>query len=205
MTLEEMLINDKRKIDNIALSINRKELEYYNYINTHRYNVKYAFIKYGDILVKSFLDDFNGGYTLLYSILENRVSNHDNSKTSSSEYDAYRMRFHPIEEEKDFATDDDPNFAAAWKHHYTNNDHHPEYYYIWDDNDNPVCAKEMPIDAILEMTLDWIAMGMSNGNSKAYDYYEKVKCKFIMWPESRKKFEKCLNIIRLYDEELDDM
>ena len=133
MTLQEMLVNDRRKIDDIRLSINRKELEYYNYINTHRYNVKYAFIKYGEILVRSFLDDFNGGYTLLYSILENRVSNHDNSKTASSEYDGYRMRFHPIEEEKDFATDDNPKFAAAWKHHYTNNDHHPEYYYIYED------------------------------------------------------------------------
>ena len=204
MTLQEMLINDKRKIDNIALSINRKELEYFNYINTHRYNVKYAFIKYGDILVKSFLDDFNGGYTLLYSILENRVSNHDNSKTSSSEYDAYRMRFHPIEEEKDFATDDNPNFAAAWKHHYTNNDHHPEYYYIYED-DKPVDVKEMPIDAIIEMALDWVAMGMNNGNSKAYDYYKKVEHDFMMHPESRKKFEKCLNIIKAYDEELDDM
>ena len=187
MTLQEMLVNDRRKIDDIRLSINRKELEYYNYINTHRYNVKYAFIKYGDILVKSFLNDFNGGYTLLYSILENRVSNHDNSKTASSEYDGYRMRFHPIEEEKDFATDDNPNFAAAWKHHYTNNDHHPEYYYIYED--------DKPVDA----------MGMNNGNSKAYDYYKKVEHDFMMEPESRKKFEKCLNIIRLYDEELDDM
>ena len=204
MTLQEMLINDKRKIDNIALSINRKELEYYNYINTHRYNVKYAFIKYGEILVRSFLDDFNGGYTLLYSILENRVNSHDDSKTASSEYDGYRMRFHPIEEEKDFATDDNPKFVAAWKHHYTNNDHHPEYYYIYED-DKPVDAKEMPIDAILEMALDWVAMGMSNGNSKAYDYYKKTKNKFIMHPESRKKFERCLNIIKAYDEELDDM
>ena len=204
MTLQEMLINDKRKIDNIGLSINRKELEYYNYITTHRYNVKYAFIKYGEILVKSFLDDFNGGYTLLYSILENRVSNHDNSKTASSEYSGYRMRFHPIEEERDFATDDNPRFVTAWKHHYTNNDHHPEYYYIYED-DKPVDAKEMPIDAIIEMALDWIAMGMSNGNSKAYDYYKKTKNKFIMHPESRKKFERCLNIVRLYDEELDDM
>lgn len=204
MTLQEMLINDKRKIDDVSLSINRKELEYFNYINTHRYNVKYAFIKYGDILVKSFLDDFNGGYTLLYSILENRVNSHDNSKTSSSEYDGYRMRFHPIEEEKDFATDDNPMFAAAWKHHYTNNDHHPEYYYIYED-DKPVDVKEMPIDAILEMALDWVAMGMSNGNSKAYDYYKKTKHKFIMGPESRKKFEKCLSIIKAYDEELDDM
>lgn len=204
MTLQEMLINDRRKIDDIRLSINRKELAYYNYITTHRYNVKYAFIKYGEILVRSFLDDFNGGYTLLYSILENRVSNHDNSKTASSEYDGYRMRFHPIEEEKDFATDDNPNFAAAWKHHYTNNDHHPEYYYIYED-DKPVDVKEMPIDAIIEMALDWVAMGMNNGNSKAYDYYKKVEHDFMMEPRSRKKFEKCLNIIRLYDEELDDM
>ena len=204
MTLQEMLVNDRRKIDDIRLSINRKELEYYNYITTHRYNVKYAFIKYGEILVRSFLDDFNGGYTLLYSILENRVSNHDNSKTASSEYDGYRMRFHTIEEEKDFATDDNPKFVAAWKHHYTNNDHHPEYYYIYED-DKPVDVKEIPIDAIIEMALDWVAMGMSNGNSKAYDWYKKVEHDFMMEPKSRKKFEKCLNIIRLYDEELDDM
>ena len=114
------------------------------------------------------------------------------------------MRFHPIEEEKDFATDDNPKFAAAWKHHYTNNDHHPEYYYIYED-DKPVDVKEMPIDAIIEMALDWVAMGMNNGNSKAYDYYKKVEHDFMMEPESRKKFERCLNIIRLYDEELDDM
>ena len=41
--------------------------------------------------------------------------------------------------------------------------------------------------------------------AKAYDYYKKVEHDFMMEPESRKKFEKCLNIIRLYDEELDDM
>lgn len=202
MTLEEMLKNDRDKIDIVALSINRKELEYNKYIITHKENVKYAFIKYGHLLIQAFIDplDFES-FDNIFDEIQERVDSHDNSKYSFQEFNGYRSRFFPIKEEEGLNF---TNFESAWKHHYTNNDHHPEFWYRYNDDGSFSHAESMPNEAIIEMTLDWVAMSM-NPSDKAYTYYRKNKDEYHFHPDTRAKFEKLLDIVEKYDKELGDV
>ena len=184
MTLEEMLKNDRKKIDSVGLSINRKELEYNIYLDTHRANVKYAYIKYLNVLIEALGLSEND-----VDKLDLRVENHDKSKYSYEEYDGYRAHFFPIDEEKGFA---DSAFENAWRHHYQYNDHHWEYY------KTIYGCCEIPKPALAELILDWIAMSM-NPSSKAYDYYEKNKDKIKLNAETRKLLEKALLAVKEYD------
>ena len=201
MTYEEMLKNDREKIDIFGLSLNRKELEYNIYLLTHIANVDYAYIKYKDIIAKALevdnIDDFS-------EALCDRVMKHDESKKSTQEYNAYRMKYFPVEGVEDQETENDEAFNKAWAHHYSHNDHHPEYWegIIRTSSNNQ--ASEMSDLAIAEMALDWVAMGMSRCNSKCYDYYKKVKDEIIMHDDSRAKFEKVLYAIEQYDIQLGD-
>ena len=196
MTLEEMLKNDREKIDNVGLSINRAELEYHKYIITHKANVEYAYIKYGNKLINALnLEDDED----IYDDIDFRVRKHDDSKFNYyTEFCPYRVHFFPIKEEIDVCVEED--FNKAWCHHYSNNDHHPEYYCTYNGR-----CKEMPDAAIIEMALDWIAMSMNPSADKAYVYYERKKDSFNMHPESRKKFKLLLEVIKQYDEELGDV
>lgn len=96
--------------------------------------------------------------------LENRIKNHDASKWSNEEFDAYRRHFHSVsDKEKEDSKED---FEQAWKHHYSVNDHHPEYW----KNTN------MSNIAIAELICDWEAMGRKFGGNPL-EYFEKNKSK----------------------------
>ena len=134
-----------------------KEQEYMDYIEEHLANVKTAFQKYGDRLCQELnISKFE---------LERNIYNHDMSKFSSDEFDAYRNYFYPCSDE----TKDKESFNKAWKHHYTNNPHHPEY---WKDEENNI--KDMPNIYIAEMLCDWEAMSMKF-NGSTYEYYKKER------------------------------
>ena len=94
--------------------------------------------------------------------LENRIKNHDNSKWSNDEFDAYRRHFHSVSDKE--KEDSEEDFKKAWKHHYTVNDHHPEY---WKNTD-------MPNIAIAELICDWEAMSRKFGGNPL-EYFEKNK------------------------------
>jgi cytidylate kinase len=96
--------------------------------------------------------------------LENRIKNHDNSKWSNDEFDAYRRHFHSVSDKE--KEDSEEDFKKAWKHHYTVNDHHPEY---WKNTD-------MPNIAIAELICDWEAMSRKFGGNPL-EYFEKNKAK----------------------------
>ena len=96
--------------------------------------------------------------------LENRIKNHDNSKWSNDEFDAYRRHFHSVSDKE--KKDSEEDFKKAWKHHYMVNDHHPEYW----KNTN------IPNIAIAELICDWEAMGRKFGGNPL-EYFEKNKTK----------------------------
>lgn len=96
--------------------------------------------------------------------LENRIKNHDTSKWSNDEFDAYRRHFHSVSDKE--KEDSEEDFKKALNHHYMVNDHHPEY---WKNTD-------MPNIAIAELICDWEAMGRKFGGNPL-EYFEKNKTK----------------------------
>ena len=135
-----------------------KENEYKAYIKEHFTNVNTAFLKYGINMAKRLFITPGALYV--------RVIKHDDSKYLKEEFDGYRQYFYPCSgEEKN-----EKLFNDAWKHHYKNNDHHPEYWVDEVTGD----IKDMPVECIAEMLLDWEAMSMKFGGN-TYDYYMKEK------------------------------
>lgn len=141
--------------------IKAKEQEYREYIDTHRANVAKAWeevkFKCNSVLKERMS-------LVQFSLVESDIANHDLSKYSEEEFDAYRKWFHFVDEsEKDKAA-----FDKAWEHHYMNNPHHPN---SWVKNNS---KDLMPYVYIVQMVCDWQAMGYVFGNN-AKEYYEKNK------------------------------
>lgn len=111
----------------------------------------------------------------LYHQLDNRVKKHDLSKLSAQEFTQYRNHFYPTREE----SVDTTAFEAAWDHHKANNSHHWQNWTQRLDKYKP----DRELD-IVEMVLDWVAMGMEFGDTAA-EYYERNKASIIIpkWAE----------------------
>lgn len=141
------------------LPISEKVKEYEEYIKEHIQNVRNS---YNDR--KSKIQLVLGLSEGDMQELENRIKNHDNSKWSNDEFDAYRRHFHSVSDKE--KEDSEEDFKKALNHHYMVNDHHPEY---WKNTD-------MPNIAIAELICDWEAMGRKFGGNPL-EYFEKNKTK----------------------------
>ena len=156
--------------------VNNKKKEYFFYINEHVNNVKKV---YNEIMlplmnvtgiIESVSDD-----EIKQAIIsiKSDIEEHDSSKYSEEEFDAYRVNFHPTRSEQQ--ADDDAkeiariNFEEAWKHHYENNDHHPNFWY---DYKNKV-SRDMSLGAIIHMLCDWEAMSMKF-HTNTLEWFEKA-------------------------------
>lgn len=125
-----------------------KTKDYLGYIKEHKLNMVKAYRIYQDnTIFKNYKKE----------IME-RVVLHDMSKYSPQEFEAYRSRFFPREGEKY----DEDAFNKAWEHHYNNNPHHY----------NSCNTEYMGLVDILEMILDWEAMGLKFGNT-AKEFYQR--------------------------------
>lgn len=136
-------------------AIAEKKAEYLKYIEQHKSNVIYAYNFYFVPLLKN-----TGNTELEEAIIKagKNVQYHDLSKYETIEFEAYRMHWNPTKFEKDnkdFKKKEDLMYDAAWEHHHQNNKHHPEY---WGLDKNP--PEDMPLEYIIEMICDWVAMGM---------------------------------------------
>lgn len=167
-------------------AVKEKEVEYIEYLKNHAINVRKAFDIYGTFITRHLFCNL--------AELEIRINNHDASKYSHAEFDAYRRRFYPVDS-ADALTDDDEEFKAAWEHHYLANSHHPEHYIKYGS------PHEMPNIDIAEMILDWIAMSYVF-NDTCYNYYDNSKKSTLLHPSTKFKVEYLLQQIRKLDESL---
>lgn len=140
-----------------------QERNYNNYIQEHKDYVKHAFAEWAFPIC----DTLNVDQRLLWGA----VAVHDSSKFSKEEFDGYRMRFFPC--------DEDPSpeiveraFNEAWAHHCMSNAHHPEF---WIENkDGELIVHDMSRIAIAEMILDWTAVAlMKDDEDSPLDYWDK--------------------------------
>ena len=165
-----------------------KTQEYIDYINNHINYVKEAFHKYGELLCKEL--------NLNYLEIEEQINYHDESKWDKEEFDLYKQKFYPEPNEKEIS---DYEFNKAWLHHIHNNPHHPQHWIYYNDEDNNLTVYDIPDNYILEMILDWIAMGKTH-NDTCYNYYFNKGGKDKLFKNStRTKVEYLLNKIKEFD------
>ena len=144
------------------LRIKLKEREYRKYIEEHRQNIRDAFVEL------STCPDLDWVITEDISAkLFERIKDHDLSKYSDKEFDAYRRYYHPIDYIEKYNAKED--FDKAWEHHWKNNDHHWQNRQGKDDFFN----EEIEL-ACLENICDWLAMGYKF-NDRPIQYYNKHK------------------------------
>ena len=116
---------------------------------------------------------------------------HDKSKYSPEEYEAYDKYFYG--KNRSFAVTQ--AFKYAWLHHIHNNPHHWQHWVLLND-DEPEEVLEMPIEYVIEMICDWWSFSFAKGNlMEIFDWYEQHK-DMKLHPNTRKEVEKILDQIR---------
>ena len=144
-----------------------KTKEYKDYIDNHRKMVQKAWEIIKDATVKYGEDSWGQhnnchAFTFISLIIEE----HDKSKYSPEEFEAYRKRFYPVTGEEY----DKNELQRAWGHHLENNLHH------WQSMKAVNYNHPYILEHTVEMICDWFAMAMQF-NEGHRDYYENNKDK----------------------------
>jgi hypothetical protein len=140
----------------------QKFREYLDYIEEHYDNVQKAWE-----LIKDKCKDFKVIHDdWCFALIDQEVKNHDDSKLSVEEFQAYRQWFFPCSYEQS----NKDIFDKAWEHHKKHNEHHWQNWTIIQNN-----KPYQEIYLVMNL-IDWIAMGFKFGDT-AKDYYKKNKNK----------------------------
>lgn len=123
---------------------------------------------------------------------------HDESKYSEAEYDAYDIHFYGKRPNPDIA------FNYAWLHHIHNNPHHWQHWVlINDDPDKAEVILDMPYNYILEMICDWWSFSWKTGElEEIFEWYDAHKAYMKLSDATRKTVEDILEKIK---EKLEDL
>jgi len=132
------------------------------------------------------------GTNLRDTIERNVVWEHDRSKESRYEYDAYDLYFYG---NKSYETVE--AFRYAWLHHIHNNPHHWQYWVlINDDPDEGTIALDMPYEYIIEMICDWWSFSWSKNNLyEIFKWYAEHQPNMILSEKTQKRVDDILRII----------
>lgn len=116
------------------------------------------------------------------------IYNHDNSKYSEEEYEAYADYFYGT---KSKAVED--AFNQAWNHHQKNNKHHWQYWVLLKDT-GKVVAMEMPVEYVYEMFCDhWSFSWKKDNLTEIKTWYDKEKSHMILHKNTKKLYETILD------------
>jgi len=151
---------------------------YTEYITEHRENVRkaYEWLKKHKIIKGNF---------------EKQIMQHDASKYSDEEYDAYDKYFYGKEKTEKVESD----FNYAWLHHIHENPHHWQYWVLKHD-DEPEEALEMPYEYVVEMICDWWSFSHKiNKLDEIFSWYNQHK-DMVLHANTRKLVEDILEDIR---------
>lgn len=170
----------------IMKEIFEKQKEYHKYIKDHQSNVLKCYTKLmqykSPVIHELFIDDD----TLIEDVCS-RCMKHDKSKLSYDEFEPYRKHFYPInEEEKENSKE---LFEKACNFHYMRNDHHWQHRVNTDTLNKPAC---------IENIIDWMAMGITHGDT-AYEYYNANKDTIQLNEAERQYMESILNAMEEED------
>ena len=133
--------------------------QYKTYLSNHIENVKKAF----NWICHNTPEVFEKFNEAEFKILKHNINQHDLSKYSDTEWDAYRDYF--------YDNADDTIFNYAWLHHIHNNPHHWNYWVLLDSA--KLVALDMPKEYIVEMICDWWSFSWKSENLyEIFTWYE---------------------------------
>ena len=151
---------------------------YTEYIVAHRENVKKAY-------------DWLKSHKIIKGNLEKQIMQHDASKYSDEEYDAYDKYFYGKEKTEKVKSD----FNYAWLHHIHENPHHWQYWVLKHD-DEPDEALEMPYEYVVEMICDWWSFSFKIDKlDEIFSWYNQHKG-MVLHTNTRKLVEDILENIK---------
>nr|DAZ19823.1 MAG TPA: hypothetical protein [Caudoviricetes sp.] len=160
--------------------------EYDKYIKEHKVAVMKAYTwlldNYDDVLKIS-----------KYPNLKANLLNHDTSKYSDEEYDAYDKYFYGGN--RSYAVVEE--FRRAWLHHIHVNPHHWQYWVlINDDPTEGIVALDMPDEYIIEMICDWWSFSWRSGDlAGVFKWYDDHKKYMQLSERTRSSVELILSMI----------
>lgn len=161
--------------------------QYDSYLDQHRRNVRRGW----EFLVDNLPDLFS---KVDLRAIKTQILNHDASKNSPEEYDAYDRYFYGGN--KSFRVVQD--FQKAWLHHIHENPHHWQHWVL--NNDEPEEGEvvlEMDYIYIIEMICDWWAFSWQKGDlSEIFSWYDRHQKYIKLAPNTRKTVEDILWTLR---------
>lgn len=172
------------------LYIKKKEDEYRDYIYEHRCSVKKAWDNMKECnnileIISEYINTEN--ISTFIAQLNANINNHDLSKYSKEEFDAYRKHFFPISDEEKESSKEE--FDIAWKHHYIYNLHHYDWWYENNKSDS------MPVIYVIEMICDWEAMSYKFGTNTKEWYYKNIDIEIHLGEKQRELTERILEFL----------
>ena len=168
--------------------IEEKTNDYIDYIATHKKNVEKAWDyvkKIDNPYIRDNLD-----------IIEDNIKQHDESKYQDDEFEWYRKKYFPINDEEASEVMDKIN--EVFELHYSRNPHHWEYWL--DDNKELDYSRhsdeEVDNDvmiAYIEMLCDWASFGLKqNKPREVRSWYINEKPKMKLFPAEQEILEDIL-------------
>ena len=167
--------------------------KYEEYLTKHIGGVKKAF----ELLQKEMLIDTQelAKLGMTENDLASQIREHDKSKYSKEEFDAYGEYFYGSK--KDVAHKNDKEFQYAWLHHQHNNPHHWQHWLLKEDDGTNLMALDIPYNYVVEMICDWWSFSINKGEfDEIHNWYAKNKDKMILTKTTRKQVEDLLEKIK---------
>lgn len=158
--------------------------DYDDYLKQHIGNVKLG-LEWLFINLPEIFSRYDADY------IGNNIAQHDASKYSCHEYDAYCAYFYGKK-----TAEVKEQFDYAWLHHIHNNPHHWQYWLLKEDNGD-LKALEMPYEYIIEMICDhWAFSWKADNLYEIFDWYEKNRSKMILHKNTQKNYEDILDKLK---------
>ena len=155
--------------------------EYTDYIIEHRDNVCKGF----EWLVTHIPEILEG---IDIKDMRFQLSEHDKTKVSIEEYDAYDKYFYGKK-----TNEVEEAFNKAWLHHIHHNPHHWQHWVlINDDEECGTIAIEMPYNYVIEMICDWWSFSWKVGKLGEIFKWYKAHDNIVLHPKTREQVERIL-------------
>lgn len=172
-----------------------KNKEYKAYINEHVNGVIAVWKAVRSSLDLDRIDEY---------LLNARLTKHDESKRLFKEFDGYRQRFYPDDEDRGDAhawERSEAAFQMARNHHQKANDHHWEYWCLISDK-GVLVPLPMTRFALIEMLCDWTAMSVKFNNVPS-EWFLENKHNMLLHPDTERdimtyldKFDRAYNKLK---------
>ena len=169
-------------------------IEYDNYLREHRENVAKGFR-----WMQTHLPEVTRTENPI-SLEAQICEDHDRSKNTVAEYDAYDAYFYGKNKSYKVVQD----FNRAWLHHIHRNPHHWQYWVLINDEPGEgMDILEMDYDYIVEMICDWWAFSWKKGELyEIFSWYDQHRDYMKLGYKTRKIVEFILDTMR---ETLDEL